>query len=61
MTSSWERGRRKVNGQTLGHAASMILADKQIADNVNRISEDMRKSGINEQIVRDLDHILNHP
>ena len=51
--------RRNINGQTLGRAASMILADKQIADNVNRISEDMRKSGINEQIVKDLDHILN--
>ena len=52
--------RKKINGQTLGRAASMILADKQITDNVNRISEDMRKSGGNQQIVKDLDHILNH-
>lgn len=51
--------RRKINGQTLGRAASKILVDKQIADNVNSISEDMRKSGGNEQIVKDLDHILN--
>ena len=51
--------RKKINGQTLGRAASMILVDKQIADNVNSISEDMRKSGGNEQIVKDLDHILN--
>ena len=52
--------RRKINGQTLGRAASKILADKQIADNVNRISEDMRKSGGNQQIVKDPDHMLNH-
>lgn len=49
---------RKVNGQTLERTA-LILADKHIADNVNMISEDMRKSGGNQQIVKDLDHILN--
>ena len=51
--------RKKINGQTLGRAALMIQANKQIADNVNRISEGMRKSGGNQRIVKDLDHILN--
>lgn len=38
----------------------MILAGKHIVDNVNRISEDVRKSSGNQQIIMDLDHILNH-
>lgn len=51
--------RRKVNGQTLERAASMTLTDKQVAENVNKISKDMRRSGGNQQIVKDLDDTLN--
>lgn len=41
--------RRKINGQTLVSDGSMILADKQITENVNRLSKDLRESGGNLQ------------